>query len=567
MKRRNKALAVSLCAAMAASMFTGCSEKTTSTEAAKTTEAAKATEAPKAAETAAAQANDTAETGITYPLDTDVQLRIYILSGLALPSGYSEWDEVPFLKGLEERWGVDIIWESAPAGADKDVAYNLMLQDADLPQIVFGNKCTTNNMEGLVNDGIAMDLSGLLETYAPDYWAYLHNPDDINRVKDLALATTEKYGLTHFIGPRHTPENGTWAGTAIRKDWLDALGLEVPSTLEEADVVARAFHENYGAVVTGVKSWFANCHFMSDGTDSMATWQWSTYLEDGEVKCANIGDEYREYLEFMHTWYEDGILDQNFSGATTDSLLQMVNAGETGFICTAADYLATHNSDAETYGTGAEWIPIPNIVKNEGDMARAAHANYSAWVGKAGSFITTNCTEEQLKAALAILNYGYTEEGMIYWNFGEEGVSFEYDAEGNPKFTDLVLNHELGILEARKTYTGAATNTMASAQMWEAVATDPQMIEATEIFCSNNVAAEYKVPALTYSDEVKGTYNDLLNAIQSYVNEMALKFVTGEESLDKYDEYVATVESMGLEELMKLMNDAYDSFAERGGLK
>jgi len=568
MKRSKKILATSLCAAMTVSLLAGCGEKTAATEAQKVTEAPKATEAAKPAETAAAEvptAETEVATGITYPLDTDVQLRIYIQAGLSLPSGYAEWDEIPFLKGLEERWGVDIIWESAPVGADANAAYNLMLQDEDLPQIVFGNKCSTNEVEGLVNDGIAMDISGLLETYAPDYWAYLHNPDDSNRVKDLALATTINYGLTHFIGPRHTPENGTWAGVAIRKDWLDALGLEIPTTLAEVDVVARKFHEEYGAVVTGPKTYFANCRFMADGTGSMATWQYATYLEDGEVKLGNVGQDYKEYLEFMHSWYEDGILDQNFSGGSPDSLEQMVNAGETGLVCTSVDLIPVHNKYAEENNTGAFWVPIQNIVENEGDMAKAAHANYSAWVGKAGSFITTNCTEEQLMAALAILNYGYTEEGMIYWNYGEEGVSFEYDADGNPQFTDMILNHELGLHEARKIYTGGTTNTLASAQIWTKSGGE-QQVEATETWCSNNVAADYRVPSLTYPDEVKGIRNDLYNAIKSYVDEMALKFVTGEESLDKYDEYVATVESMGLDQLLQIMTDAYQAFAERGGI-
>ena len=124
------------------------------------------------------------EPGITYPLNTDVQLRIYLQSGFTLPSGYASWDELPFLQGLEERWGVDIIWESAPVGADATAAYNLMLQDDDLPQIVWGQKASTDEIDTLVTDGVAMDISAMLEEYAPDYWAWLHNPDDPFRVKD-----------------------------------------------------------------------------------------------------------------------------------------------------------------------------------------------------------------------------------------------------------------------------------------------------------------------------------------------------------------------------------------------
>ena len=39
---------------------------------------------------------------------------------------------------------------------------------------------------------------------------------------------------------------------------------------------------------------------------------------------------------------------------------------------------------------------------------------------------------------LSFKDYAYTEEGMLYWNYGDEGVSWEYDEDGVPQFTSLV---------------------------------------------------------------------------------------------------------------------------------
>ena len=227
--------------------------------------------------------------------------------------------------------------------------------------------------------------------------------------------------------------------------------------------------------------------------------------------------------------------------------------------------IPVHNDYAEQNGSDAHWIAVKNIVENKGDMAKTAQANYSTWVGKAGSFITTNCTEEQMRVAMAICNYGYTEEGMVYWNYGEEGVSFNYDENGNPQYTDLVVNHPLGVAEARRIYVGTVTNIPASAAM-AAQYFDPEVAEANRVWLSNNVADDYRIPSLTYSDEVRDTRTDLYNTIKSYVDEMGLKFVTGEISLDQYDEYEKKLETLGLQQLLKLTNDAYKEFVERGGL-
>ena len=139
---------------------------------------------------------------------------------------------------------------------------------------------------------------------------------------------------------------------------------------------------------------------------------------------------------------------------------------------------------------------------------------------------------------------------------------------GHPQFTDLVMNHELGDTEARRIYTGATTIVPASYQIWTK-RYDPrsaEVVNATLTFCSNNDAAAYRVPTLTYGDDVKKERTDLYNAIKSYVDEMALKFVTGEVSLDKYPEYEEQLKKLGVDRLFEIMTEAYQEWARNGGI-
>lgn len=50
-------------------------------------------------------------------------------------------------------------------------------------------------------------------------------------------------------------------------------------------------------------------------------------------------------------------------------------------------------------------------------------------VGKHTTVITKTAYEDTMKLCLQMLNYAYTEEGMLYWNYGDEGVSWEYDID------------------------------------------------------------------------------------------------------------------------------------------
>ena len=58
-------------------------------------------------------------------------------------------------------------------------------------------------------------------------------------------------------------------------------------------------------------------------------------------------------------------------------------------------------------------------------------------------------------------------------------------------------------------------------------------------------------------------YSSLRSDIKTYVNEMTIKFVRGTESLDNFDEYLATLESMGVSRLIEIIQTATDEYYAR----
>jgi putative aldouronate transport system substrate-binding protein len=50
--------------------------------------------------------------------------------------------------------------------------------------------------------------------------------------------------------------------------------------------------------------------------------------------------------------------------------------------------------------------------------------------------------------------------------------------------------------------------------------------------------------------------------MKTYVEQMEAKFITGVEPLSNWDKYVKTLEGMGVEEYVKVYQDAYDRWAE-----
>ncbi len=55
----------------------------------------------------------------------------------------------------------------------------------------------------------------------------------------------------------------------------------------------------------------------------------------------------------------------------------------------------------------------------------------------------------------------------------------------------------------------------------------------------------------------------LQNEINTYVSEMILKFITGDEPFDKYDAYLNRIREMGINEVIEIQQNALDRYNAR----
>ena len=150
-------------------------------------------------------------------------------------------EENTMYQELERLTGVDIEWIH-PAG-DAQQAFQLMIASNDLPDLVENcMSCYTGGADMLVEEGIAIRLNDYAE-YMPNYLGILEEYPDI--AKEVY---TDTGNLVAFYCVQTTQEP-PWDGMRIRQDWLDELGLDMPTTIDELTEVLRAFRDEMGATV------------------------------------------------------------------------------------------------------------------------------------------------------------------------------------------------------------------------------------------------------------------------------------------------------------------------------
>jgi putative aldouronate transport system substrate-binding protein len=164
---------------------------------------------------------------------------------------------------------------------------------------------------------------------------------------------------------------------------------------------------------------------------------------------------------------------------------------------------------------------------------------------------------------LKLVNWLYSDEGQLMYNWGEEGVAFEYDANGDPQWTDLVVNNADGLNFMFASYlyaTGVGSVYFPGVYDMEKgfYSYNDEQLEAVDVFADLTDGA-YNLPSyVSLTLEETAEYNGYATDLDTYTEGMILKFIMGDEPLSNYDAFLETCMSMGLDRMTELYQGAYD---------
>ena len=69
------------------------------------------------------------------------------------------------------------------------------------------------------------------------------------------------------------------------------------------------------------------------------------------------------------------------------------------------------------------------------------------------------------------------------------------------------------------------------------------------------------VPALKFTDEEKSTITSVYEGeIKTYLDESLDAFITGKKPLSEFEDFVAQMKKMGIEDILKIYNDAFQRY-------
>lgn len=504
--------------------------------------------------------NDAAKADLSkYPIKTTQKLTYFKNMPSNLSGNITNYGETEYAKEFSKRTGVEIEYIHPAAGQFAE-SFNLMIASGEIADIIDASWFYqyAGGPGKAISDKIIIPLNDYKE-YAPAYFAYLKSHPEL----DKHAKTDEKdyYGFPLIL---ESEKMLITTGPTIRADWLKDLGLSVPETVEEWETMLKKFKEEKGA--ESPFSFNYSNETLQQFFLAMLGTHTESYLADGKIKYGAVQPEFKDALVTANKWFNEGLLDKNFVSADDKTISSQVLSGQTG-----ASFLSGGREIGQFLKDGVKpskefdllAVPFPSAVRGE----------YNSYVYKgilmnsSSSAISAQCKNPALAAK--VLDYSYTDEGIILANYGIEGKSFNY-VDGKPIYTDTITKNPdgLNMSQALGMYVraggggGAFVNTEGYLDQYYAL---PQQKAALDQWSKLSDRAEKESLAwsLTPTTKESSEYARIMNEVKKYQAQMTIKFITGIEPLSNFDKYVETLNGYGLQRALEIQKAQYDRFRRR----
>lgn len=248
-----------------------------------------------------------------------------------MPDGMTLADN-PYVDFMKKELNVtyEVLWE--------DSMYNdrllLDLTSGTLPDVFVVNDYRTYQL--LYDSDLLADLTDVYDQHA---WQEMK--DIYNSYGDRMLSPVTEGG--RLMALPSTSNGYQEALLWVRKDWLDALGLQEPKTIEEIASVARQFvaqdpggngkGNTVGIAYNREHSFtgYRQSYGLEPVANSMNAFpkQWMQN-DAGEIYYGSIQPEFKQVLGLTRSWIESGVLDESFMEASWGTIYDSVISGRAG---------------------------------------------------------------------------------------------------------------------------------------------------------------------------------------------------------------------------------------------
>lgn len=507
----------------------------------------------------------------------DPVLTIHVAKQLDENAGrYGDGEDInknPMVDLAVEKLGIKM--ETTLLGGDAgnyDTKLRLALTGSEeLPDVfpVYG----TQMIADMIESGRVRDITDDIEKYMPE------------RLKEIYDQYPETfYPLTkdgRIYGIACTPTLTEGQVMIIRQDWLDALGLEAPTNMDEFEAVIKAFTEEdpdgngkddtYGFTYAG--DGIYNTGWVADPVSLFSAYSGKNIPgmwyedENGELMYGSIDEGNKKALERMAEWHANGWIFQEAAATGAWDAMMQFTEGKAG-IFIGRPWAINSVKDVTTVDPDAVIKAYPNILQDNGEPTYQNAQINDGWLmfnkdfDNMEAFFTYYDWIYDVAFGTGDFQYGFLQD--YDYDIVDGEVVFDSNLF-DPPVSDPFMPGKSTVLKNAPALDGMQA--YADVSEGKTPESGAQIRAAADFETSPEMAAGYAL-ANEHRDEL---LSNLFNAeptatmkknweqLQTMEKQVYTNIIYGKESIDAFEQFVEDWKAQGGDQITQEVNEWYKS--------
>lgn len=351
-------------------------------------------------------------------------------------------------KRLQEKTNVEVQWTAMQSDQWNDKITLAMANPKTLADFVFNASFNDSSLLKYAEQEIIIPLEGYIDTYMPNLKSVF------DKYPEYRAMCTDSNG--HIWGLPWIEQLGSGKEAIqvidnmsfINKAWLDYLGLEVPTNIEEFEKVLVAFKENAarlqqefkieGSVIPmscimndGGQDPYVLINGFGDGYGDADKGRHIAVTDDRKVICSATQQGFKKGTAWLHKLYEQGLIDPE---AFTQEWSTYVSKGKSG------RYGVCFSWDVANIANLRDWVPLPVLAADTRNLT-AQNGSFTSGFDRGRCVVTAVAKNPALVCAWLDQMYDPFQSPQNNWGTYGEDDEFDIFVLGKNSAGEKMLKH------------------------------------------------------------------------------------------------------------------------------
>ncbi len=466
--------------------------------------------------------------------------------------------DAPVIQAIKDATNATIVLQPIPE-ADYDTKRATVFASNTMPDVV----AHASQSEVAMYGGMGMFVN--LDDYkdlAPNYFALVDADDRITE--------TNKFRVEGNLYGFRTLEYDRLAVAPmpqIRTDLLEEQGIATPTTWDElydAMLKIKAAHPDmYGFGSRKGTNYLIGALAYSLGTGGFPAF----YVNRGMYYEPNTDsyiygptdEKFTRVVTFLANAYKDGLLDPDYATMDKDLMFERLSSGKLFCVFDNNSFTArVYNPGLAQIDENAKFDLLAPMSNEDGQTRSYRYER--DWADQ----VVINSQSEHFEDIIRLVDWMYSEEGMMITNFGVEGVDYDM-IDGFPTIKQEIVDRNINASDVFMAIQGEIGVGLHGMGQYIDESTYKQVSDPLFVDMGNRIQEWTEAGTTVYlpnwpaftSDETE-EITDLELRIGNVFNQEIDAYITGKKSMDQWSELVDALKAQGSERLEEIFNQAYD---------